>query len=128
MVKPQSLFLFVVGRTLGATAFYLLAAGIFYWAIAGNNHTWPQMSQDGLRHWRTACIWFGGFAIVGLLFLILKEALKRRNFDLETVNDKAVVESWPTWLLKKGITYIAVVLMIGGGLFSFPSAGPYVAA
>ncbi len=53
-------------------------------------------------------------------FLLFKNVLKRRNFDLDTVGDETnVIESWPTWLLKTSIGYFAAVAVILGGTLLF---------
>ncbi len=123
MAKRQNLVFVVIGQIFGIAAFYLVAIAVVYWAIAEENHSWPHMSQDGLEKWQAICVWAAGYALFALLFLITKQVLKRRNFDLETVNDETVVESWPTWLLKKAVTYVGIVLITVGGFFLFPLFG-----
>ncbi len=122
MKQADSFFVLSLKIAGACILWFTLGCGLFYLAIASDNHTFPYMTGDVLAQWLAICVYVGGMSILALLFLLLKAFLKRRNFDIESIDDSTrLPESWPTWLLKTAIGYVAaIIILLGSTLLLIP--------
>jgi hypothetical protein len=119
MAKSDNLLIWSLRTLLVCVALVAGGSGVFYFAIASDAHTWPYLSESGQFKWQATILSLIGIGIVTYIFLVFKECLKRRNFDLDTLNDNKNAELLAVWILKRAISSISVILLLLGGTLIF---------
>ena len=124
MTKGNSLFMYATksaGYLLALPA--SLAATIFIFDCLEARQFPYVPTPDNIAEYSILGTWIAGITGMLWIFLMVMEILKRRNFDLETLNDTSGTEPLPLWILKQAITKVATALILLGSTLIFIPTG-----